>query len=131
MQLLLDTHVLVWAMAAPERLSVRARALLGDDGNELFYSAISFVEAGIKQSIHPEVLLFDYATIEADCERAGLERVELTAAHAGVLATLPLHHRDPFDRLLLSQAIAEKMRLMTADGALVAYGAAVEYVGPA
>ena len=131
MQLLLDTHILVWAMSAPERLSERARALLGDAGNALFFSAISFVEAGIKQSIHPEVVLFDYATIEADCERAGLERVELTAAHAGVLATLPLHHRDPFDRLLLSQAIAEKMRLLTADRALLAYGAVVEYVGPA
>lgn len=130
MQLLLDTHILVWAMAAPERLSDRARTLLGDDGNALFYSAISFVEAGIKQSIHPEVVLFDYATIEADCERAGLERIELTAAHAGVLAKLPLHHRDPFDRLLLSQAIGEKMRLITADRALLAYGAAVEYVGP-
>ena len=117
-------------MAAPERLSERARVLLGDDGNELFYSPISFVEAGIKQSIHPEVVLFDHATIEAACERAGLERVELTAAHAGVLAKLPLHHRDPFDRLLLSQAIGEKMRLITADRALLAYGAAVEYVGP-
>ena len=130
MQLLLDTHILVWAMAAPKRLSDRARTLLDDDGNALFYSAISFVEAGIKQSIHPEVVLFDYATIEADCERAGLERIELTAAHAGVLAKLPLHHRDPFDRLLLSQAIGEKMRLITADRALLAYGAAVEYVGP-
>ena len=130
MQLLLDTHILVWAMAAPERLSERARALLGNDATALFYSAISFVEAGIKQSIHPEVVLFDYATIEADCERAGLERIELTAAHAGILAKLPLHHRDPFDRLLLSQAIAEKMRLISADRALLAYGAAVEYVGP-
>ena len=130
MQLLLDTHILVWAMAAPQRLSERARALLGNDATALFYSAISFVEAGIKQSIHPEVVLFDYATIEADCERAGLERIELTAAHAGILAKLPLHHRDPFDRLLLSQAIAEKMRLISADRALLAYGAAVEYVGP-
>ena len=130
MQLLLDTHILVWAMSAPERLSERARTLLGDGANELFYSAISFVEAGIKQSIHPEVVLFDYATIEADCERAGLERLELTAAHASVLAQLPTHHRDPFDRLLLSQAIGEKMRLITADRALIAYGAAVEYVGP-
>lgn len=131
MQLLLDTHILVWAMAAPELLSERARALLGDDGNELFYSAMSFAEAGITQSIHPEVVLFDYVTIEADCERAGLERVELTAAHAGVLAKLPLHHRDPFDRLLLSQAMSKKMRLVTADRALLAYGAVVEYVGPA
>ena len=130
MQLLLDTHILVWAMSAPERLSERAQTLLGDGANELFYSAISFVEAGIKQSIHPEVVLFDYATIEADCERAGLERLELTAAHASVLAQLPTHHRDPFDRLLLSQAIGEKMRLITADRALIAYGAAVEYVGP-
>lgn len=131
MRYLLDTHILVWAMSAPERLSERARALLADESNEFFYSAISFVEGGIKQSIHPEVLLFDYATIEADCERAGLERIELTAAHAGVLATLPLHHRDPFDRLLLSQAMGEKMRLITADRALLAYSVAVEYVEPA
>ena len=131
MQLLLDTHILVWAMSAPERLSERARTLLGDEGNELFFSASSFVEAGIRQSSHPEVVLFDYATIEADCERAGLERVELTAAHEGVLATPPLHHRDPFDRLLLSQAIDEKMRLMTAERTLLDYGAVVEYVGPA
>lgn len=74
MQLLLDTRILVWEMSAPERLSERARTLLGDEGNELFFSAISFVEAGISQSIHPEVVLFDYTTIEADCERAGLER---------------------------------------------------------
>ena len=131
MHLLLDTHILVWAMSAPERLSERARALLADDGNALFYSGISFVEAGIKQSIHPEVVLFDYVTIEADCQRAGLERVELSAAHAGVLAKLPLHHRDPFDRLLLSQAMSENMRLITADRALIAYGAVVAYVGPA
>ena len=76
MQSLLDTRILVWAMSAPERLSERARTLLGDEGNELFFSAISFVEAGIRQSSHPEVVLFDYATIEADCERTGLERVE-------------------------------------------------------
>jgi PIN domain nuclease of toxin-antitoxin system len=126
---LLDTHILVWAMSAPERLSERARTLLADESNELFYSAISFVEGDIKQSIHPEVMLFDYATIEADCERAGLERIELTAVHAGVLATLPLHHRNPFDRLLLSQAMSERMRLITADRALLAYGAAVEYAG--
>ena len=75
-------------------------------------------------------MLFDYATIEADCERAGLQRVELTALHTGVLAKLPLHHRDPFDRLLLSQAMSEKMRLLTAGQALLAYGAVVAYVGP-
>ena len=128
---LLDTHILVWAMSAPERLSAAARAVLTDEDNELAYSTLAFFEAGIKQSIHPEVRLFDFATIEADCERAGLARLDVRAAHAAVLATLPLHHRDPFDRMLVAQASAEGMRLLTADGQLASYGAAVAFVGPA
>ena len=126
---LLDTHILVWAMAAPERLSAAARAALTDEGNELAYSTLAFFEAGIKQSIHPEVRLFDFATIEGDCERAGLARLDLRAAHAGVLAELPMHHRDPFDRMLVAQASAEGMKLLTADRQLAAYGAAVAFVG--
>ena len=125
---LLDTHILVWAMSAPERLSAAARAVLTDEGNELAYSTLAFFEAGIKQSIHPEVRLFDFATIEADCERAGLARLDVRAAHASVLATLPLHHRDPFDRMLVAQASAEGMRLLTADRRLASYGAAVAVV---
>lgn len=126
---LLDTHILVWAMSAPERLPDAARAALTSVDNELAYSTLAFFEAGIKQSIYPDVRLFDFASIEADCERAGLARVELRAAHAGVLATLPMHHRDPFDRMLVAQASAEGMRLLTCDARLIAYGSFVAWVG--
>ncbi|WP_156862565.1 type II toxin-antitoxin system VapC family toxin [Casimicrobium huifangae] len=128
---LLDTHILVWAMSAPERLSVAARDILTGTENQLAYSTLAFYEAGIKQSIYPEVRLFDFATIEADCERAGLARVDLRASHAAALAGLPMHHRDPFDRMLVAQAKVEGMRLLTADRALAAYGADVEFVGVA
>lgn len=126
---LLDTHILVWAMSAPERLPAAARAALVDGGNELAYSTLAFFEAGIKQSVHPEVRLFDFATIDADCERAGLTRLDVRAAHAAVLATLPLFHRDPFDRMLVAQASAEGMQLLTADRVLASYGAAVAFMG--
>jgi len=77
----------------------------------------------------PKVRQFDFATIEADCEWAGFARLNVRATPAGVLATPPRHHVDPFTQLLAAQASAEAMRLLAADQQFKIYGAAVEFVG--
>jgi PIN domain nuclease of toxin-antitoxin system len=116
--LLLDTHVLVWAVAEPERLSAKVRSALEDSANDLVVSAVSAAEIEIKKSIG-KLRLQDTTrdlvlSIEADW-------LDLTVDHCEALAALPLLHRDPFDRLLVAQARVERLTLVTADPQLLQY----------
>ncbi len=107
MKLLLDTHVLMWAVSAPDRLSSKARAAILSEENELFASYVSLWELAIKAQTQPESIP-DLAGIEADIERIGVRTsVPILPAHIfGIVGLLPIH-RDPFDRLLISQAQSE------------------------
>jgi PIN domain nuclease of toxin-antitoxin system len=113
----------------PERLPASVRARLTSRENDVLFSAASIWEFAIKQQIgrvdggiSPEELV-------RAAEDAEFEELGVTAAHAMGVRHLPLHHRDPFDRLLVSQAIAEPARLLTADSLLDAYGDIVERIG--
>jgi PIN domain nuclease of toxin-antitoxin system len=124
MKLLLDTHCWLWWFAQPERLSedaIRltaryANAQIADETNELWFSVASIWEIGIKVAIGklqlPEPI---DSYISTRMVNLGARFLEITAPHALQAAALPLHHRDPFDRMLIAQAKIEGMTLVSAD----------------
>jgi PIN domain nuclease of toxin-antitoxin system len=117
--LLLDTHLVLWWMAGEaSRISKGALAALGSDGIEPVVSAVTIWEAAIKRELgkleSPDDLL-------PQLERAGVELLPITARHADLVTSLPLHHRDPFDRLLVAQATVESLPLVSDDAALRRY----------
>ena len=118
MKLLLDTHVLLWAHAAPERLSAEATDALEDQYNDLYVSSISVAEIEIKRRLGKLTLNHSCHTLVV---RLGAQWLNLTADHAMGLRTLPYLHADPFDRLLIAQALAEKLTLVTSDRKVLAY----------
>jgi PIN domain nuclease of toxin-antitoxin system len=125
MRLLLDTHVFLWAVTANRQLKARTRAYLA--GAEAVYvSAASIWEIAIKARLGK--IEGDPAALAQAIESSGFLELAVTARHAAAVAKLPLHHADPFDRLLLAQAFTEPLRFVTADHALAAYGGAVEVI---
>lgn len=119
MRLLLDTHLVLWWMAGePSRISKRALAALGSAGNVPVISAVTVWEAAIKRGLGK---LEAPADLLAQLERAGVELLPISARHADRVASLPLHHRDPFDRLLVAQAAVEKLPLVSDDESLRRY----------
>ena len=118
MRLLLDTHVLLWALEGSPKLSSAARDLLADDENECWASSASVWEIAIKTAIgkvRAESLL---AHIEGAIRDAGLKALAVTMGHAAAIARTRLSHGDPFDRQLVAQCEVETMRLLTADAVL-------------
>lgn len=118
MRLLLDTHLVLWALATPAKIPARARALI--NANEVFVSAASIWEISIKSALGK--LTADPAEVLAGLEPAGFLVLPVSGEHAAAVAGLPSVHRDPFDRLLIAQARFEPMRLLTNDRTLEAYG---------
>ena len=118
-RILLDTHILLWWLDASPKLSKSTRALLADPENLLFLSAASLWEIRIKQSLGRLDLpsRFDQAIAGL-----GFEELGISIAHTSELPKLPLLHHDPFDRMLLAQAIVENLALLSADRNLIAYG---------
>jgi PIN domain nuclease of toxin-antitoxin system len=129
MRILLDTHVLVWALAEPERLDAEiTRALKGRD-NDVFFSAVSIWEIAIKYRLGRPDFQREPNDIERGALLTGFIELPLRAATAARVAALPLIHRDPFDRLLVAQAMAEPATLYTADRRLAAYSELVRVIG--
>ncbi|MFW5689177.1 MAG: type II toxin-antitoxin system VapC family toxin [Spirochaetota bacterium] len=122
MTVLLDTHVLLWALADPERLSDSRRRILEDRSNTVLVSAVNAAEIAIKASIGK--LTFDDDLL-ALVDETGFEWIGLTAEEAMMLRTLPPHHRDPFDRMLVCQALSREVPLVTDDPKIEAYGCRV------
>jgi PIN domain nuclease of toxin-antitoxin system len=121
MRLLLDTHLLLWAAASSARVPREARALLEDDANDAYYSAASIWEIAIKSSLRREDFHIDLNALLSALPAMELVELPVTAAHAAGVARLPSVHRDPFDRLLIAQSIAESLTLLTNDAALERY----------
>lgn len=128
MKLLLDTHVLLWASASSTRLPRGARELLEDGGNDVYYSAASIWEIAIKAALGRVDFRVDLATLLPTLPDQGLIELSVTAQHAAAVAKLPLIHRDPFDRLLIAQSIAEPLTLLTNDATLGRYASNVRVV---
>lgn len=122
MKLLLDTHVWLWWHLAPDRLAASVRDRIGDEDSDVFFSTVSTWELAVKiaagklqlprpiEVMVPEALVADH-----------MQTLPVHNHHCFELATLPMHHRDPFDRMLVAQARQEKMTLVTADSALGRY----------
>ena len=125
MNLLLDTHIYLWWLIDSPALSERAHRMI-EDADQVFVSVVSFWEAGIKWragklSVAPEVLV-------EGMNQNGLVSLPVNLAHTLQFSQLPDHHRDPFDRMLVAQTIAEPMFLVTSDRALAAYSDLVRLV---
>jgi PIN domain nuclease of toxin-antitoxin system len=127
-RLLVDTHVLLWAAAQPQRLPASSRERLESPENDVFFSAASIWELAIKLQIGRISLTVMPEEIARTAVDRGFQELPVTAAHAARVRLLPLHHRDPFDRLLVAQAIHEPARLLTADRALAKYSDLVEVI---
>ena len=123
-RILLDTHLLLWAFAAPERLPIRARKRI--DVSEVFVSAASIWEVSIKASLGK--IQADASLLLAEIEPAGFTLLPISGEHAVAVGLLPTIHRDPFDRMLVAQARTEPLILLTNDAALAAYGEGIEVV---
>lgn len=126
MRLLLDTHVLVWAALDPSRLAPRARDLIADPDNDRLVSTASAYEIEYKRERDPalsrlphdwtplqDLLVFDWLPIDED--------------HAMAAGRLPRHHGDPWDRIIVAQALAERLAIVSADRALPLYGVRPEW----
>ena len=121
MRLLLDTHLLVWAMGSPERLPAGLAAMLEDPRNTPVFSVASLWELVSKQALGRPDVRVEPAVLRRALLDGGWQELTIQAQHALAVAALPPLHRDPFDRLLLGQASAEGMLLITADQQLAAY----------
>ena len=121
MKLLLDTQVLLWAADNSKRLTATARALLNDPGNELCFSAASLWEITIKNSLGRKDFRVEPRVLRRGLLDNGYSELPITSQHAVGIDTLPDIHRDPFDRLLVSQALCEGITLLTGDALLATY----------
>lgn len=121
MRLLLDTHVLLWSLSDARRLPGSVRDAIESGENEILFSAASIWEVAIKAQVLRADFGVDVETIVAAARETRFTELAITAQHAAAVAGLPLHHKDPFDRLLIAQALIEPARLVTSDKMLAAY----------
>lgn len=112
MKILLDTHIFLWAISAPERLSGKWRTELESQANQVYLSTVSVAEIMIKSSIGKLDVQFNPLDI---ADKSGFDLLDFTAQDALLLKEMPFHHRDPFDRMLIAQATQQRMSLMTDD----------------
>ena len=122
MKLLLDTHALIWFISGDSRLGEQAKKAFLTQDNRLYFSKASLWEMTIKISLGKLVLAEHWLTaVEKEMISNGIQWLEIEIDHCKTLAGLPFHHRDPFDRLLVSQAISESMSIVSIDDQLSHY----------
>lgn len=122
MTLLLDTHTFLWWLSKPGELSARAAQALGDPQNRVLVSILVLWEIAIKRSIGKLTAPID---LEHDVAKCGFELLPISIAHVLLAEQLPMHHRDPFDRMLIAQAIHEQAQLVSRDDHFPKYGVSV------
>lgn len=128
MRILLDTHVLIWLVEGDKNLSTVARSTIEDEDNSLYLSIASLWEITIKLSLGKlDLQLSVDEMVESFLIPGGIEILQIETGHLSILRDLPLHHRDPFDRLIIAQAQAEKMTLISADGVFDLYGVDLQW----
>lgn len=123
MNILLDTHTFIWFIEGNSRLSARARQLIEDAQNQPFLSIASLWEMAIKVSLGKLTISQPFEKlIPTQLQRNGIEIMDIGFPHTAVIVNLPLYHRDPFDRLLVAQALIEQMPFVSADVQFDSYG---------
>ena len=121
MKYLLDTHLLLWAAGQPERLSAAARRLIDNESNELHFSAASLWEIAIKSALGRADFRVEPRVLRRGLLDNGYVELPVTSEHAVSIDALPPVHKDPFDPLLLAQALTEGITLLTTDPELAKY----------
>lgn len=122
MNILLDTHIILWAAGEPEKLPDSAKAMLLDDSNHLYFSSASIWEVVIKRGLGREDFSVDPFRLRKLLVANGYSEIAVVSDHALAIDLLPPFHKDPFDRILIAQARTEGMSLMTSDKQLALYG---------
>jgi PIN domain nuclease of toxin-antitoxin system len=128
MRLLLDTHLLLWAAGEPDRLSTVARKLIKDSGNELTFSAASFWEIAIKRGLGRDDFQVDPRLLRRGLLDNSYSELLIGSDHALAIDGLPRLHKDPFDRILVAQAMVEGITLLTVDPLVAQYAGPVRRV---
>lgn len=128
MNLLLDTHLLLWAAGEPERLSRDAVELINHPENKLYFSAVSIWEVVIKRALDRTDFRVDPALLRRGLVEHDYAELPITSTHAMAVSHLPSIHRDPFDRLLVAQAETEGLLLLTVDERVGRYPGPVQRV---
>ena len=126
MKILIDTHILIWHGFGILPLS--AQEYIQDESNDLFFSPASIWEVAIKRGLNRPDFIIDPYILSNGLFADGFEELPITIHHALSINSLPVIHKDPFDRILLAQAITEKISLLTFDAVLTKYGSPVIYV---
>ncbi len=122
MKILVDTHIFLWMLSCPEKLTDKRRYELESPANEVFLSAMSIAELMIKSSTGKIDIQFNPVEMAKQMQ---VDILDFAGMHAMVLGELPPHHKDPFDRVLLAQAITGKLALMSDDSKFLAYDCAI------
>ena len=122
---LLDTQLLIWLVFTPEQLPSTLIPELEDRQQRFFVSVVSLWEVAIKRSLNRPDFHFDAAELRQQLQREGFEELPIRAEHCLAVQHLPWHHKDPFDRLLITQAQQEQIQLLSCDQSLSEYGASV------
>jgi PIN domain nuclease of toxin-antitoxin system len=127
-KLLLDTHLLLWVAGQPERLSTLARTLLADPRNELLFSAASLWEIAIKRGLGRADFRVEPQLLRRGLLDNGYRELPIASEHAVAIDSLPPIHKDPFDRILVAQAMIEGITLLTSDPLVARYPGPVRQV---
>ncbi len=125
MRLLLDTQIMLWALTGSARLGAAARDLIADPANDIYISTASIWEIAIKHALWRGDMPVSGARAAELCAAAGYRELPVAWGHSVAVETLAPLHADPFDRILVAQAAAEPMRLLSRDPAVAGYGAMV------
>lgn len=125
MRLLLDTHIFLWAIVESPLLKPAMRRVI-ESSDQVYVSAASIWEIAIKARLSK--ITADLDEVVTAIEESGFLELPVRAAHAAEVAKLPLYHNDPFDRILVAQAITEPLKLLTSDGVLARYSDVVIFI---
>jgi PIN domain nuclease of toxin-antitoxin system len=128
LKLLIDTHLLIWAANEPEKLSGKAVSLMTNPEHELIFSAASIWKIAIKNGLGRDDFKVDARLLRRGLLDNDYTELPITSAHAVFVESLPLIHKDPFDRILVAQATAEGITLLTADSIVARYPGPIELV---
>ena len=115
MRFLLDTHILLWFLSANKQLTNSKRELINNGDHKIFISLVSLWEIAIKLSIKKLNIDYDFSELPNILKRHEIDILNISFSHTQIVKELPLHHGDPFDRILIAQAISEELTLITED----------------
>ena len=122
MEILFDTHTLLWFLEDSPHLTNQARRIIAESGAELYFSAVSIEEIAIKHSLKPELMVCSPSQIRDAAEASHLKELPFDSNAAIAVGSLPWNHRDPFDRMLIAQAVTTGLKLLSHDDNVLRYG---------